>query len=320
MGHILLKKSVSFGISALMQEQMCFIGQLQVFDEAADSFDRMTGVKVSSTQIQRVCHYYGQQLEESIQKSIAEGGKDRKAVHKGPCYVMLDGGMVLTRDDQWKEMKLGRLFDTAQSIEISKDRGCIGDSLYVAHLGNHREFLKKMEYHVDTMSEVIFIADGAPWIWKWIETMYPEATQILDFYHAKEHLCQWAEIAFAKAEDKDRWIDCQSLLLLNDKVEEVIKNIGKRPAFSNIAKEKKQSLINYFTTHKERMKYRTFRSQGLMIGSGPIEAAHKHVIQQRMKLSGQRWTKKGAQQIANLRVTYRSNNWIDIIDLVKKAA
>ena len=166
---------MSFGISSFMQQQMCFMGQLQVFDEASDSFHRMTGVKVSSTQIQRVCHYYGQQLENDWQTAISQGGKDKKVVHKQRCYVMLDGGMVLTREEKWKEMKLARLFDSSQAIDISKDRGYIGSSTYLAHLGNHRDFLKKVEYHVDTMADVVFIADGAKWIWKWVEAMYPEA-------------------------------------------------------------------------------------------------------------------------------------------------
>ena len=68
------------------------------------------------------------------------------------------------------------------------------------------------------------------------------------------------------------------------------------------------------------MMYKTFREQGLLIGSGPIESAHRNVIQQRLKLSGQRWTQKGLQQMANLRVVYKSNKWVEIVDYIDKAA
>ena len=68
------------------------------------------------------------------------------------------------------------------------------------------------------------------------------------------------------------------------------------------------------------MKYKTYRKDGLLIGSGAMEAAHRHVIQHRMKLSGQRWTMKGAQKMANLRVAFKSNQWDHVVELTKMAA
>lgn len=309
-----------FDISALMQQQICFVGQQRVFEDASRCFSFLTGAQVNAKQIERVCHTYGELLEEKQQREINSGASAPRQRDEKRFYVMPDGGMILTREEKWKEMKLARIFSEDECTALNKDRGYINESTYIAHLGGHKDFWQKVEYHLDSKAEIVFIADGAKWIWKRVEAMYPESTQILDFYHAKQHLYQWAEIAIANTEEKIRWIDYQSLLLLNDKVEEVIKNISARPAFSLLAKQKKKILIEYYTTHKERMKYRTFKLQGLMIGSGPIEAAHRHVIQQRMKLSGQRWTKQGAQQIANLRTAFKSNQWKTIIDLTKIAA
>lgn len=309
-----------FDISAFMQQQICFLGQEKVFATAAECFASITGVQINAKQIERVCHHYGELLEHKQQAQIKAGASAPKATDGKRYYIMPDGGMILTREEKWKEMKLARIFSEKESISISKHRRYIGESVYVAHLGGHKDFLQKVEYHLDSKAEIVFVADGAPWIWKWAETMYPESTQILDFYHAKQHLCEWAEIAIVKPEEKERWVDYQTLLLLNDKVGEVIKNISARPAFSTHAKQKKMALMEYYTVHKERMKYRTFRINGLTIGSGAIEAAHKHIIQQRMKLSGQRWTKKGVQQIANLRTTFKSNQWNTLIDLTKMAA
>jgi hypothetical protein len=68
------------------------------------------------------------------------------------------------------------------------------------------------------------------------------------------------------------------------------------------------------------MNYKTYKQMGLLIGSGPIEAAHRNVIQQRMKRSGQRWTKEGLQQIANLRVASKSNQWDSVVNMMKMAA
>ncbi|MEK6614749.1 MAG: hypothetical protein AABZ32_01355 [Bacteroidota bacterium] len=318
--HILNISNGEFNLSALLQNQLCFLGQELVFADASETLQRILGIQINAKQIERVCHYYGELLEQQLLRDILMGGPAPSKTDGKRYYAMPDGGMVLTREEKWKEMKMVRIFAEDQRASVSKDRGYIGQSMYVAHLGKHRDFLRKTEYHLDSKSEIIIVADGAPWIWKWAEAKYPDSIQILDFYHAKEHLCQWAEIAFAKEEEKIKWIDFQSLLLLNDKVEAVIKNISKRPAFSSLSKEKKKSLLNYYYTHKERMKYRTFKAQGLMIGSGPIEAAHKNVIQQRMKLAGQRWTINGAQQIANLRTANKSNQWHKIINLASMAA
>ena len=67
------------------------------------------------------------------------------------------------------------------------------------------------------------------------------------------------------------------------------------------------------------MKYKTYKARGLLIGSGPIESAHRTVIQKRLKQSGQRWTHQGAQYVANLRVANMNDNWNQVIDLINKA-
>ena len=319
--HVIdLERRKDFDISAFMQQQICFMGQQKVFEDAALCFASLTGTEVNAKQIERVCHEYGELLEENRQEQIRTGAPAPRATDGKRYYIMPDGGLILTREEKWKEMKLARIFSEAERAPISKNRNCIGESIYVAHLGNHTDFWQKVEYHLDSKAEIVCIADGAPWIWKRIEAMYPESTQILDFYHAKEHLCQWASITIGNEVERTQWIDYQSLLLLNDKVEDVIKNISRRPAYTPDSKQKKKTLIAYYTTHIERMKYRTFKMQGLVIGSGAIEAAHRHVIQQRMKLSGQRWTIKGAQQIVNLRALNKSNQWGKLIEMTSMAA
>jgi hypothetical protein len=303
-----------------MQQQMCYMGQEKVFEQASECFIRLTGVDVNAKQIERLCHHYGNLLEEKQWQSIASGENASKKNDRQSYYAMLDGGMILTREEKWKEMKLARIFDRRSRTSISKERGYIGSSTYVAHLGGCKDFLQKIEYHLDTKGEIIFIADGAPWIWKWVEAMYPESTQILDFYHAKQHLCQWAELAIKNPHERIGWIDTQTEWILNNQIDKVIERIKKMPAYYPKTKQCKKALIEYYTTHRDRMQYKTYREHGRMIGSGPIEAAHRHVVQQRMKLSGQRWTIKGAQQVANLRVAFKNEQWDQVIALTSRAS
>src|SRR5260221_14085746 len=104
-------------------------------------------------------------------------------------------------------MKLERIYEQNSRIEINKGRKIITASQYVSHLGSHHAFTQKMEYYLDTIAEKIFIADGAKWIWNWVEAVYPRSVQILDFFHAKEHLCNFAELLLTDAEQKRQWIE-----------------------------------------------------------------------------------------------------------------
>ena len=89
---------------------------------------------------------------------------------------------------------------------------------------------------------------------------------------------------------------------MTDRVEEVIRNFKRRKAKGAGEEDMKKKLIRYYTANQERMNYGTYRADGLPIGSGPIESAHRTVIQERLKRSGQRWTTFGAQALIPLRV------------------
>ena len=123
-----------------------------------------------------------------------------------------------------------------------------------------------------------------------------------------------------KEQDRQKWVKIQCDKLKEDKVEEVIESIKKQRSKNDEAREIKEKTIRYYLEHEDRMLYKTYRSKGLLIGSGPIEAAHRSVLQTRMKLSGQKWSIKGANSIANLRCLYKSNAWNILEQFVKVAA
>lgn len=304
-----------------MTESLCYIGQSKVYAEGAETLQRLTGVNVSDKQIERVCHYYGKCLEEKGHRQITEEGARMGTVADGkPHYLMVDASLLFTREERWKEIKLCRMFPADDCIRVSKNRHCITTSRYVAHLGKHKEFLEKVEYHADALRQKIIVADGAPWIWRWAEETYPEAAQVLDFFHAKEHLCGFAELQFKEPDERKKWIDAHCLRLLNDQTSTVIEHLKEMKPSAPEARKARKRLIQYYTVNCKRMFYRTYKEKGWMIGSGAIEAAHRHVIQQRLKLSGQRWTIPGAQQVANLRVAHKSNDWISVLNLILNAA
>jgi hypothetical protein len=319
---VLCKSIGNLQISSFAQEVMCRFGQSVVFEEASSMINSLTGVVFNAKQVERVCHLYGGLLDQ-LQEEVIESGEskayseqEKQELH----YAMIDGAMYPTKskEEPWKEVKLGRLFKKSNLLPFSENKNFITKSTYVAHLGEAKDFFPKFEYEIEALKQVVFINDGGPWIWKWIESNFPESTQILDFYHAKEHLCEFAKDYFKEEEQRKKWIDKQCEALLEKTPEEVVAEIKALPNQKK-TQNKKLKLINYYTTHLKRMQYKSFKENGLLIGSGAIESAHR-IYQQRFKLSGQHWTKKGLQQTMQLKSASESNLWHKVTAIARNAA
>lgn len=303
-----------------MQEIMCYSGQSMVYSEAEELLEKVLGVGINGMQIQRVCHYYGGELEKLIKQNCETIiPKIESSKKSEPVYVMMDGSMLYTRDEDWKELKLGNVFYDSQVIDIQTNRREICDVVYVSHLGSVNEFFPKFERHLIGYENKVILGDGARWIWKWAEDNYPGATQILDFYHAKEKLVIFAQHHFKDDQERKKWLKEKEKILMDNGVERVIEDLEKTRSKPE-SKEHKQKAIQYFIEHEDRMQYKTYRNKNLLIGSGPIEAAHRSVIRQRMKLSGQKWSVKGANSMATLRCYNKSNAWEKVALLIKAAA
>ena len=310
-----------FGISSYLQNIICQLGQSQVFEDGESLLAELLSIHISARQIQRVSEYYGEELEKQLAEEITEKAEVKSSLNpEDDIYVMADGSMVYTREEGWKELKLGRIFAAADRVKIQADRSAITKSLYVAHLGEHEVFCRKMEAYVDRYKNKICIADGAKWIWNWIENTYPESIQILDYYHAVEKLSPFALAQWECPEARKKWIEEQKEKLLNNQVVEVIQTIQRTITRNKEGQEAKEIILRYYEQNKSRMQYKTYKDKGLLIGSGPMEAAHRNVVQQRLKLSGQRWTTQGAQYIVNLRANKKSQQWDMVTQLIKKAA
>ncbi len=275
----------------------------------------LLGVAVSAKQIERLCHYFGERLEET-----AEGSSKTTWSGSGTVYGMVDGSMVLTREAGWREIKLGRLFaEEAHNKGENSPRGRITDSVYTAHLGHYQAFLSKWKSELATIEKqrLVFVADGAQWFWDWASWAHPAALQILDYYHCKGYLWDFAKVYFKDKDERAAWVTHQQDHLFADQVETVIAGIERLPHRGVEDRIARDTILSYYRNNRKRMAYGSYRRRGLLIGSGPIEAAHRNVIQQRLKLAGQRWTQAGVQQVANLRVLRKSDRWQRVIALTR---
>ena len=310
-----------FAISPLLQEMMVYVGQMEPYAKGVEVLEKLAGVGVCEAQLYRVTNTYGALLEPEIvpDETVLELG----TVDEGEIvYAEMDGGMILT-DDDWREVKVGRLFrENDCRTSASENRsGSILESRYSAYLGGYQEFMNRFDPiiipygHLD--ERLVFISDGALWIKNWITENYPEATQILDLYHVKEHLAKFAELAQPDAVKRRKWLDDQSNRLLNGSLGQVIHSVRAFTLPLPRARKEQQNLVNYLLDNEYRMQYQDYLENGLFIGSGAIEAAHRTVVQCRLKRSGQRWSVNGAQNMLNLRVAYMSDQWHKVVNLIQ---
>jgi len=293
---------------------MVYAGQMDCYENCNEVLEKLAGVQVGPTQIYRLTDLYGKGVEDDVNVGRTLTPLKQDEV----LYVQADGSMVLTREDSWKEVKVGRFFKSNDCIHAGSKQGWISNSQYVAQLGNSKDFTKIMDELIESYGQLdnrlLFISDGATWIKNWIEDAFPDAISILDYYHACEHLHEFSNSFFKDKEVEQKWTTHQKELLLKSQVSEVLKNI-KSMAPKNKEADK---LIAYYESNKERMYYEKYRQMGCgIIGSGAIESAHRTVIQKRMKLSGQRWSKKGAQNMLNLRVINKNQQWGKIVEISK---
>lgn len=309
-----------FRLSPLLQDYVSYVGQLGVYEKSVEILEKIAGITISAMQVNKVTDFYGSLCGgEVLAKPVLSAVDGAEKV-----YIGIDGSMLFTRDDGWKEVKVGRLFKASDCIRSSDGNvGQIRHSHYIAHLGDHKKFCEQMEKLIEAYGlkaeQIIFLSDGAPWIKNWIEDAYSQATSILDFYHAKEHFCEFAKLAIADQRQRNKWIEQQSDLLLDSKVSEVITNI--RVQMREDCHQQALQLIKYYEDNRLRMDYKTYKRMGAaMIGSGAIESAHRTLVQQRCKLSGQRWSKKGAQHMLNLKATYLNEQWQKVVSFTQKAA
>lgn len=291
-----------------------------VYEEGSEQLLRSNLLTISAKQIERVTNAYGllseQYSSEETEQLLSTTYPLASSETTNPLYCMLDGSMVLTRESSWKEVKLCRFFSEEDRIALSPSRTQVRSSTYVGHLGSINGFFEKLEGMSSHLEKAVFIADGAKWIWNWVNAHYPNSVQILDFYHSKEKLCEFARLAIEQEEERKNWVGIQTQLLLDEETETLFDNINSLKIVGRKVAQQRRSLCTYFKNNQDRMRYKTYKEEGYLIGSGAIEAAHRTIIQSRMKKAGQRWSKRGAQNVLNLRTLNKSGRWQLIKNLI----
>ena len=164
----------------------------------------------------------------------------------------------------------------------------------------------------ERIRQLVVLGDGAVWIWNIADELFPAATQIVDLYHAREHVYELATLA-ARLLRKSHpgWLAERLAELDAGSIPDLLA-AGRALKFTGSLARERDKQLGYFEVNAHRMRYAHYRDLGMFIGSGAVEAGCKAVIGQRLKLSGMRWNIPGATAIATLRCQQASNRWEEI--------
>jgi hypothetical protein len=299
---------------------MTYLGASETYSDGNLLIDKLLNIDINAMQVHRVTNVHGEAMCNAVAEAEAKALKVALSAEE-VVYAMVDGAMVLTREDGWKEVKTGRIFGASAVLELSSSRRELSSSLYVSHLGTKADFLDKFEPLTDTLeplgARLVIVTDGAKWIGNWAQESYPKATIILDLFHFLEHLNAWLLVQYKDAEARKKAFDGYKATVLAQGGQALYTVISGLTDRNNTAAEARKKLLNYLNNNLFRMDYPLYLSRGLHIGSGAIESAQRTVLQQRLKLSGQRWTKEKAQNVLNLRVVRLSNHWDKVITHIR---
>jgi len=214
-----------------------------------------------------------------------------------------------------REVKLGCVFTQTATGKEGWPVRDQGSTTYVAAIETAEEF--GLRFYTEAWrrgwsraQKKVVIADGAVWIWNLADQHFPGAVQIVDLYHARQHICELAPKLFPNdGPARKQWIAICIDQLDEGKIEALVKTLRDlHPANEELAK----NVVNeadYFARNAERMRYPKFRAQGLFVGSGVIEAGCKTVIGAGLKRSGMFWTVRGANAIIALRCSRLSGRF-----------
>lgn len=289
----------------------------QVEDDLAEQIlQRLSDIEMSDTSIWRRKEVWGekmraQEAEETLaaralpRHGAVVRGQERSRPRMG---VAVDGFMVHVRDEGWKEVKGGCVFDVElrTGTEPHEEQAHAVNNSYVAVLGGPRPFGDRLwaeasRRELPRALDSIVLGDGAAWIWRLTGEHFGSSVQAVDWYHAKSHLCRAANLAFGEGSaEARRWVRRQETTLYEGQVWRVVEGIrGLARQHRSVAQELRTEAA-YFQKHQGRMQYMTLREDGWPIGSGMIESGAKQ-YGARLTGPGMRWKRDGLERMLPIR-------------------
>lgn len=303
---------------------MCWAGAMDPsFEQGAQMLHRFAGLPISSRQIPRVMQRYTASAAawmanrpmatRSSPVEILNLQADMTGIPMRPEELQEVLGQQPDGNAKTRQIKLGCVFTQSPDAHGNPQRDPLSTT-YVATFGDVTDFSnllyqEALKRGYASARTTVFLGDGAEWIWTMVADRFRDAVQIVDFYHACEHLhqlCQTLEPDPTRANALFReWrhrLKCNGLPAILRQAEQRAQQCDDPATRQTISAQ-----LRYFHVNAHRMTYGTFRRKGYFIGSGTIEGGCRHIVAQRTKLSGMRWLRTGAANVLTFRCLIKSN-------------
>ena len=304
------------------------LGVEVAFEEASQLAERFLLFRISDNTVRKQTEGYGN-AQAQTEKDWIEKAEDEKYLQvrerslehrSGRIYASIDGVHVPLQHE-WRELKTLCWYQVEQTAK-NRPGQPVGEQSHLHAKGmkyscdimEAEQFGRLLwatgiQNNVDTYEEVVFVSDGAAWIWRLVEKYFPHAVQIVDWYHASQYLTPIAEAAFGTGTSQaQEWLTQVQTDLWEGRIQEVI--LACRTFLRNAhARPFAEKAVTYYANNEKRMDYARFRQQGYLIGSGTIESACKQIAAARLKCSGARWTLAGVIATAKARAAWLSRTW-----------
>ena len=305
-------------LSPGVRRMLAMVGSEAPFDHGRRQIELLAGLAITTKAVERTAENIGEDLVRREKAEIAQAVQLNLPVVIGPpvpiLYIEMDGtgipvvkketlgrvGKIEGQPAHTREVKLGCVFTQTGWDEEGYPIRDPSSTTYTGAIETADEFGKRIYLEAwnrgwPRAAKKVVIGDGAEWIWNIADTQFPGAIQIVDLFHAREHLWDIARRLHPyDPAGQQRWMDIHKPKLDDGKIEELTDLLRATAAATSELQELIRTEIGYFEGNKVRMRYPEFRNQHLFVGSGVIEAGCRTVIGQRLKQSGMFWTVRGA--------------------------
>jgi hypothetical protein len=319
-----------------VRRMQAVVGQEAPFDHGRQQMKLLADLEVTSKAVERTAEAIGDNIAAREQQEIQRAMQLDLPILVGEpvriLYVQMDGtGVPVVKKEtvgrkgktdgqpaHTREVKLGCVFT---QTTWDKDGFAIRDldsTTYTGAIETADEFGKRLYLEAwnrgwSRAQKKVVMGDGAEWIWNLAEQHFPGAVQIVDLYHARQHLWELARKLHPNHQLAQKaWMKVhQKRFLDKGKIEKLVASLRSIASTNAEVLEKIRTESDYFDRNAERMRYPKFRRQHLFVGSGVIEAGCKTVIGSRLKQSGMFWTVRGANAIIALRCCHLNHRFED---------
>jgi hypothetical protein len=319
-----------------VRRMQAVVGQQAPFDHGREEMKILAGLEVTAKSVERTAEAIGADIAAGEQRAIRRAVQlDLPVIIGKPIpflYVQMDGtGVPVVKKEtegrkgktdgqpaHTREVKLGCVFT---QTAWDKEGYAIRDpdsTTYTGAIETAEEFGKRIYLEAwnrgwNRATKKVVVGDGAEWIWNLADLHFPGAVQIVDLYHARQHLWELARRLYPNDPvNQKAWMKVhQKRLLDKGKIKKLVLSLRSVESTNADVLEKIRTEADYFERNAERMRYPKFRRQHLFVGSGVIEAGCKTVIGSRLKQSGMFWTVRGANSIIALRCCHLNGRFED---------